>query len=181
MSTKSLGEQFDAFKQEAFRLETLSFYNVPGDVAEFDRYKAGELEASWNERPWIDRVRTATREGRQFRRVRLVPDVVEDYVRFEIEWAYIGLASVGEEIRFVSPAVDLYQRALEVGDFWLFDDQTAFRMRYDADRQFLKSEEASAGEVAKLSDVKRALIEESRPLTELLALMRATPLELPID
>ncbi|MCI2424019.1 hypothetical protein MOQ72_42130 [Saccharopolyspora sp. K220] len=122
VSGAQFDELFRTFQHTAFRLETQGVYREPVEEEPLRRFLNGEPpDDSWLA-PWTDNVRAATREGRRFRRVRVLTDPLTDYLRFEMDLALRANIPAGEEIRSLalSDAEDLH---LPLGtDFWMFDD-----------------------------------------------------------
>jgi len=132
LSVDDLGTMFSTFTKSAFRLETLPEYRVLEEQAELERYLAGEPLPDVGElAPWLELLKSSTDAGKIVERVRVVPEPLTPYVRFEIEWGYLYNAEGGERIGVIP---DLAFSALDVsthGDFWLFDDEVVFAMHYD--------------------------------------------------
>jgi hypothetical protein len=119
------------FERSAFRLETLSEYNVPQETDLLARFKRGEEVQMPDDHPWLERVRQHTKAGRIMRRVRVVTQPLTDYLRFELSM-YRQTVAAGEDIRVCS--------SLEIrdfGDWWLFDDQVVITLDYDETGHFL--------------------------------------------
>ncbi|WP_405949013.1 hypothetical protein OG588_23360 [Streptomyces prunicolor] len=74
-SSRTLGDLFDTFEREAFRLETL------------DDYNAG----------WIEELRSHTAKRKRIHRVHILRRPLSDYLRFELGWGYQRNMSGGEE------------------------------------------------------------------------------------
>lgn len=177
MTTPVLKEQFDTFSKEAFRLESLAYYNVKGDLAEFKRFAEGEPLPSWNDRPWIQRLREKTSAGLMYKRVRVLPVQLTAYLRFVIEWGYPAMADAGEEILVLEEGSPVYERAINEGDYWLFDETTPFRMEYDEQGTFTGSRYTDDAE--HLTLLKRDLVDQSIPLRDYLVRFRSTTLSVP--
>lgn len=178
MASPDLRTQLKEFSTEAFRLESLPSYNVKGDVAEFTRYAEGELFTSWAERPWIQQLRDDTRNGKKYRRVRVLPSVVTPYLRFAMEWGYPYMQDAGEEILILEEGAAEHARAVATGDYWLIDDSAAFRMEYEQDGTFIGSH-FDADSTDELVALKNDLIKGSVPLRDYLARFRSVSVHVP--
>ncbi len=112
----TLAEAFENFEREAFRLETLPAYDVPGqeDLTE-----------------WHATLDAGRARGAVFRRVHVVERPLSDYLRWEVEQYKLN-ARHGEKIRLVE-ANSTHDVPT---DFWLFDRRHAFDMRYDEGGRF---------------------------------------------
>lgn len=139
ISLREFGVEFSTFTVSAKRLETYPRYRVTEEAEAYDAYQAGAAVDVLFNKGWHDLLRTAEARNAKIERIRILPQRMNAYVQFEIEHGYAVSAQFGEEISVVE-----YDRfrdiAGELGatpDFWLFDDQRAYLMVYDADGVFL--------------------------------------------
>jgi hypothetical protein len=102
-------------------------------------------------------------------RVRVIQEPLSDYVRFELTWAYPINTSVGEQIHVLSTAPG--QPAVRNEDFWLFDDTTVARLRYDEDGRFLRAEIVTERDaVTRYCHLRDELLARAIPLEQYMAL-----------
>lgn len=130
-------------RRDLIRVETLGRYVSASDGVEFDRYLAGEPERDRAAKAaWLDRIRSDTAERRAWRRIRLVPTPVTDYVRYSCEWGYTDNTAAGEQVRVldVTAAPAGADVLAAVGDFYLVDGAHVAAMRYDAAGAFVRAE-----------------------------------------
>ncbi|MCC5033221.1 hypothetical protein DMH02_008305 [Streptomyces sp. WAC 00631] len=136
LSGDEFGRLFQEFRQTAFRLETLSVYDVEDEREEFAAFLAGEpMPPEWSDNPWI---RSMTDLGKSVSRVHVLRSPLTDYLRYELS-AYPGNITAGEEIG----VIDLAQRTVDglpEHDFWLFDDARVYRMHYTPAGRFVGAE-----------------------------------------
>ena len=85
---------------------------------------------------WLTMIRSATAQGRQFRRVRVVSRLLTDYSRFGYFCAG-HTNEAGEDIRYLDRA-DAH--GVPDYDYWLFDSRTLVRMHFAEDETFLGGE-----------------------------------------
>jgi hypothetical protein len=81
--------------------------------------------------------RSPERAGKRMRRVYVVPSRLTPYLRFELEWGYLYSAEAGEDVLLLAhdrPGQLFGEWPLH--DFWVFDDRTCVRMRYDEGGRF---------------------------------------------
>ena len=130
------GALFRTFEHTAFRLETRDQYNAPVEDEPLRQFVAGEQpDMAWFTN-WLTSIRTATAQGRRFRRVRVVTRPLTDYSRFGHFCAgYTNEA--GEDIRYLDRAD---AGALPDYDYWLFDSCKLVRMHFAEDGAFLGGE-----------------------------------------
>jgi hypothetical protein len=172
MSTDDLGAMFGTFKRSAFRLETLPEYSVDEEQAEFARYLAGEPLPNVPEmEDWLDLVRRAVAQGKVFERVRVLPDPLTPYARFEIDWGYLYNATAGERIA-VAPASAWAKTSTKSGDFWLFDDEIVFAMEYDDAGAWLGTKRKPISELPTYQLIRDNARRYSIPLAAYLATIR---------
>jgi hypothetical protein len=85
---------------------------------------------------WLSMIRTATAEGRQFSRVRVVSMPLTDYSRFGVFCSQYT-HEAGEYIRYLTRD---QSRGLPDYDYWLFDSRLLIKMHFDAEEHFLGGE-----------------------------------------
>src|SRR5215470_1382241 len=130
LTGEDFNDIFSSFERSAFRLETLPHYAVPIEAEAFAAFLAGQpYDLSWHQ-PWLDTMRAAIEAGRTVQRVRVMDRPPTPYQRFELAVTPHNLA-IGEDIRILDAAVAA-TLALPPFDFWLFDEQRAVVMRFDA-------------------------------------------------
>jgi hypothetical protein len=126
-------ELFDSFEHTAYRLEVRERYNARLDQLEvFVRH--GRVSTDWLE-GWLDEVRTAARQGRTYKRVRVVDVPLSDYSRFSL-WLATYNNEAGEDIRYLARP-DAVRLALPTFDYWMFDSRTVAKMHFDDDDTLL--------------------------------------------
>lgn len=138
LTEHEFGAIFDDFEHTAFRLEVRDRYDEPYENESLRRFLAGEPDDLPWMQEWLDLVRAATSEGRQFRRVRVVSLPLTGYSRFGVWCAQVTNAA-GEDIRYL-PRDRAEVIGLPQHDYWLFDSRTLVRMSIDDDDRFLGAE-----------------------------------------
>jgi hypothetical protein len=138
LDEQGLDEYTDDFAYDAFRQETRTFYAVDSDRDGFERFLAGEPGPSTEVvGPWGAWVQAQRARGATVRRLRILFTPPEDYLRFELGWAYTANLAAGEDIRIL----DLTERARPPGivdaEYWMLDRQRAVRMTYADNGQWL--------------------------------------------
>lgn len=142
MKTLLTGDAFDAlfrrFERTAQRLETRDSYAVSREVDAVAAFNCGQWdEAAFRaeRQTFLASVRDATAAGRRRQRVRVVPDPLTDYLRFELRISRDNVWA-GEDIRYLNR-----QEADHIGlpdhDFWLFDGERLALMYFTADDHLL--------------------------------------------
>ncbi|WP_282696235.1 DUF6879 family protein [Streptomyces sp. CC208A] len=132
---RTLGDMFDSFTREAFRLETLDDYSRSGSVDAYRSYLDGRPKPDDYNVDWLEDIRAWTRSGRRVYRVHVLSRPLTPYLRFELGWGYVTNATAGEEF-FILDVTDQDNPLESVGDFWLFDSTTPVPMRYTDDGEF---------------------------------------------
>lgn len=90
-SSKTLGEWFDDFGQDAFRLETLDDYSKSGGADAYQAFLAGEPQPeSYRTAKWMTTIGDAVRSGKRIYRVHVLARPLTDYLRFELSWGTGG-------------------------------------------------------------------------------------------
>jgi hypothetical protein len=132
------GKLVRTLERTAFRLEMRDQYNSPLE-AESQKFVAGEPDDLSYFQGWLDMVRAAAAEGRQFARVRVVGEPLTDYARCDL-WTAKFTNEAGDDIRYLTRA-----QALAAGlpryDYWLCDSRKLVMMHFDdEDDRFLGAE-----------------------------------------
>ena len=170
MASADLGELLHSFTDEAFRLETLPRYTIEEEAEALQLFSEGKPMPMDFNKPWLEIVRGAAGTPRRFRRVRILSDPITLYQQFEIEWGYKNSSAAGEEIRLVGAEEAI---SLPSVDFWLFDDSTAVRMKYDSEGRFLGTVGVSdPAEIDSYRQAKTRALELSSCLSEYLSTRR---------
>jgi hypothetical protein len=126
---KTIGELFDTFEREAFRLETLDDYGKSGNVETYKKFLAGEPQPGDYNEEWVSELRSHTSKGKRVYRVHVLARPLTPYLRFELGWGYHKNATGGEEF-FVLDTTRQANPLAGAPDFWLFDESVAARMSY---------------------------------------------------
>ncbi|MGW2369644.1 DUF6879 family protein [Streptomyces sp. NPDC001667] len=136
-SSKSLGDWFEDFEREAFRLETLDDYSKSGGVDAYRAFLAGEAQPeAYKASGWLATVGNAVQAGRRIYRVHVLSRPLTDYLRFELSWGYQRNAAAGEEF-FILDITARENPIPDAPDFWLFDERAIGAMSYDGDGAYL--------------------------------------------
>jgi len=155
---------FDSYRHEAFRLETLSVYQVASERAEYETFLATGILDIPNDDPWLTRVRHFRRTGRWVGRVHVIRRPLTDYLRYEFAGYRCSVES-GEDVRILD-LTDRPDLGLPVQDFWLFDDTAVVRMDYAPDGTQLGRELLEDVDPAAYVEWKRLALEHATPFTE---------------
>ncbi len=123
------------FQRSAYRLELQAHYVEAGEEDPVPQCLAGTPQHPSAElRDWFTQVAEATTAGKTVQRVRVQHDPPTPYQAWE-RWLGQWNTTAGEDIRYLT-----LQRAHTIGllpaagttDYWLFDDQWAILMHFDA-------------------------------------------------
>ncbi|MFJ2957432.1 DUF6879 family protein [Streptomyces sp. NPDC087270] len=162
VSSRSLGDLFDSFKREAFRLETLDEYSGSGNVDAFRQYVSGDPQPADYNADWVEEVRAATSVGKRIYRVHVLSRPLTPYLRFELGWGYRKNATAGEEF-FILDTTGKANPLDGVGDFWLFDDEEAATMNYDTSGGFLGAKVLPPARAAEFVEHRNRALRHARP------------------
>lgn len=125
----TLGELFDSFEREAFRLETLDDYSGSGSTDAYQAFLAGEEKPQGYNADWLSEISGHVNEGRRVYRVHVLSRPLTPYLRFELGWGYVTNSTAGEEF-FILDTTEKPNPLEGVGDFWLYDEQFTATMQY---------------------------------------------------
>ncbi|MFJ2215905.1 DUF6879 family protein [Streptomyces sp. NPDC101062] len=162
LSGEAFAQLFETFERSAFRLETLSTYDVEEEREEYERFLAGgEMGPDWDDNPWV---RSMTDKGKDVSRVHVLRSPLTDYLRYELA-AYPGNIKAGETIGIID-AAEQSVSGLPDHDFWLFDDQRVFRMHYTPNGAFIGADPLPAARVAEYRDYRDRALAGAVPFAE---------------
>ena len=137
----SLRALFHQVERSARRLESRGRYDVVSEHGLLSRWRDGTVTvaegADWYS-DWTELVGAAVAAGRRFERVRVVPEPLTEYLRFEL-WLAQFNAGAGEDVRYLArgraSALDL-----PAHDFWLLDGERLALLYFTADDRLLGAE-----------------------------------------
>ncbi|MCB5166866.1 hypothetical protein LG634_18705 [Streptomyces bambusae] len=136
MVPKTLGELFDTFQREAFRLETLDDYSKSGSVEAYETFLSGAPQPAGYNEDWVSELRSHTSQGKRIYRVHVLCRPLTPYLRFELGWGYRKNATGGEEF-FILDTTEQPNPLEGVPDFWQMDGASPAVMSYSHDGEFL--------------------------------------------
>ncbi|MFJ8139275.1 DUF6879 family protein [Streptomyces sp. NPDC096013] len=171
-SSRTLGDLFDTFEREAFRLETLDDYSRSGNVDAYRAFLAGEPQPDDYNAGWVEELRSHTGNGKRIYRVHILLRPLSDYLRFELGWGYQKNMSGGEEF-FILDVTDRPNPLVDVPDFWLFDSESVAAMEYDGTGKFLGAEVLSPERTVEFTGFRDLALAQAVPFTEWWAEYRA--------
>lgn len=121
-------ELFTSYQRSAFRLECQQIYaseDQDASVAQFLSGQPVQVKVSKT----TARTRAQLAKGRPKVRVRVVVEPITQYTRWEL-FIYPWLIAGGEDIRIIAVQQGDWPEGLPQHDYWLFDDERAWRMHY---------------------------------------------------
>ncbi|WP_367125509.1 DUF6879 family protein [Streptomyces phytohabitans] len=166
MTERTLGDLFDGFRREAFRLETLDDYSRSGSVDAYRRFLDGQPRPAGYNDDWCAEVRQHVAEGRRVHRVHVLARPLTPYLRFELGWGYVTNAAAGEEFFILDVTDRPSPLPPEVGDFWLFDGEATALLRYDADGGFRGAEVLPADRAGHYAACRDTALAHAVPFTD---------------
>jgi hypothetical protein len=132
---------FHDFQQTARRLETRDRYELASEHDLMSRWRAGTVTVAEGQdwyADWTDLVQAADAAGKRFERVRVVPEPLTEYLRFEL-WLARFNADAGEHVRYLTR--DRASRLdLPAHDFWVLDGERLALLYFTADDRLLGAE-----------------------------------------
>ncbi|MFI1252967.1 DUF6879 family protein [Streptomyces netropsis] len=165
MTLKTLGELFDTFEREAFRLETLNDYSNSGSVDAYRAFLSGEPQPDGYNEAWVSELRSHTSEGKRIYRVHILSRPLTPYLRFELGWGYQKNATGGEEF-FILDTTSKSNPLEGVEDFWLFDERTAVVMHYDETGAITGRETIPADRTQEFTTCRDTALAHAEPFSE---------------
>jgi hypothetical protein len=159
---------FNEFNSSAFRLENLDIYAVESERSEYAAYLLGDATKKTCNTKWADYVRGHCKEGKHLERIHIIPRVLTDYLKYEIDWGYRYSSAAGEKIFFAyRDQLPSNLASTPLPDFWLFDEKTCLIQRYDSHGAWLGGDilESPSG-VTTLRNIRDEIRKVSFPLNE---------------
>jgi len=159
-------------KTSIFRLEGRPEYKVAGEQKNIAEWKKGELDLGGDKewRKWMELLKSAQAKKILVQRVRVVPNPVPDYIKFEIDsWQKYSVKN-GETFFFLD-AKDYQEIITSCGfnskDFWLFDDQNLLIFNYDKSGQFTgEIPIADGGMARRYAELKSKFLKKALPMDQ---------------
>jgi hypothetical protein len=161
--------EFSTFESSAFRAEFLPQYIVQEEKEALSLFLRGQVDPPKDlHSDWKNIITSARSRGARMSRVRLVPQGPCEYLKFEINWAYLPHSSLGEEIGFVF-SEDLNDENSISVDYWLFDERRCYLMIYDLSGRFMGVLKISDPHVTYFVENSKNLTQRSTSLTEVIS------------
>ncbi|ELP67045.1 DUF6879 family protein [Streptomyces turgidiscabies] len=164
-SSRTLGDLFDTFESDAFRLETLDDYSKSGNVDAYHAFLAGEPQPDDYNAGWVEELRSHTARGKRIYRVHILSRPLTDYLRFELEWGYWKNMSGGEEF-FILDTTGRPNPLENVSDFWFFDSESVAVMNYDGVGKYTGSDILPAESAAEFIRHRDTALAHAEPFTD---------------
>jgi len=132
---------FHQVERSARRLETRDRYNMASEHHLMSQWRTGIVTvaegAEWYA-DWTELVQVAVAADKRFERVRVVPEPLTEYLRFEL-WLAQFNAGAGEDARYLARdqanALDL-----PAHDYWVLDGERLALLYFTADDRLLGAE-----------------------------------------
>ncbi len=163
---------FDHFQTSAVRLETLPLYAISetNEYAEYEAYKAGKEIEGFANQGWIDCLEDWKGEGKTISRVRICPEPVTDYFKYEFSWCYPRNMTSGERISFVSHTdAAKVDDSNMLADYWLFDNAHLVQLLYDDQGEYVTCKEITdVDNASKIKELIRNLMSISKSYAEII-------------
>lgn len=130
----ALDNGFDTFSKSAYRLEVLPQYSIydTNEFFEYEKFIKGESIEGFANQEWLECITQWKNDGKVIERIRVIPQVLTDYFKYEFLWCYPRNIEHGENIRFVS-----YENFVSIcggnllNDFWAFDKEKVVLLLYN--------------------------------------------------
>lgn len=166
LDEQQLDEYTDQFAHDALRHETLTFYNVPSDGDDYARFLRGEsgptpeIVGGWG--AWVSQQRE---RGAAVRRLRVLHGLPDDYLRFEMAWAYVSNVAAGEDIRVLDLTEVATPPHFVDAEFWMLDRERVAVMTYGDDGRFLHADAVEGLDATPYVDAAETAWDMAEPFT----------------
>lgn len=126
-------KRFRNIAASAFRLETLQAYAEPSEREALAAFQRDGSVSDDYICSWCEMVRGHVSAGKTMERVHLVHLPLSNYLRFEVEAAYVRTGAAGENILLLdATTVDVGLLNLLNSDFWILDDSSVMVQQYNS-------------------------------------------------
>ncbi|GLF98915.1 DUF6879 family protein [Streptomyces yaizuensis] len=165
-SSKTVGDWFDDFAREAFRLETLDDYSRSGGVDAYQAFLAGKPQPEgFATADWVTTVGNATRSGKRMYRVHVLARPLTPYLRFELSWGYRRNMTAGEEF-FILDTTHQENPIPDAPDFWLFDESVISAMNYDGAGKYIGSDFLTEDQLSRFLEYRDTAMARAVPFAD---------------
>jgi hypothetical protein len=146
----ALDNGFETFSKCAYRLEVLPQYSIydTNEFFEYEKFIKGEVINGFVNQEWLESITQWKNSGKTIERVRVIPQVLTDYFKYEFIWCYPKNIEHGENIRFIS-----YDKFVSIcgenllNDFWAFDQENVVLLLYNDKFEYDNCKQLSQDEV----------------------------------
>ncbi|KOU45420.1 hypothetical protein ADK55_22000 [Streptomyces sp. WM4235] len=161
-----MGDWFNNFSREAFRLETLDDYSKSGGVDAYQAFLAGDPQPEdYKTAGWMTTVGDAVQSGRRIYRVHILARPLTNYLRFELSWGYRRNMAAGEEF-FILDTTNQENPIADAPDFWLFDERVIGAMNYDAEGKYLGADFLGEDQLSRFLAYRDTAMAQAVPFAE---------------
>ena len=141
---------FNTFSKCAYRLEILPQYSIydTNEFCEYEKYIKGEVIEGFANQEWLDSITQWKNDGKIIERIRVIPQILTDYFKYEFFWCYPRNIEHGEKITFIT--YDNYMSICGgkiVNDFWAFDNDIVVFLLYNEKYEYINCMQLSQKEV----------------------------------
>lgn len=163
---EEFSQSFADAKENAFRLEMLDQYTVPGEFEHFQNYLAGKTVPNDFNIDWLELIKKCRANGVHFQRVRFARSPFSQYLKFEVSWGYTRSIKAGEDIKVITSEdlPEFSQKVPILKDFWIFDSSKCFILEYDIIGQFLGINKVPNEYIESYSQLAKELTNTSEPI-----------------
>lgn len=120
------------------RLETLPIYEIPAEMARFEKFKKGIHYLDEELVAWKEKLKTTAEKKVSIIRYRVVDTPISDYIKFEFDFwkktidsQHVFTIERNDYLNIVKNA-DVHST-----DFWMFDKKTVYCMNYSPKGNFI--------------------------------------------
>ena len=168
MSSDEWRALFLGFRETLFRLETLPSYESESEKATIQAFLSGAdpSPADTNSAKYHAEIKATIASGKSIERLHVVPDILTDYLKWEIFWSYRHLANVGAKV-YLLEASRHSDLAKEASELYLVDNQHLIHVEYDSKGAFRAlSRDTDRSMVNKAVELRKKLLVHATPLEE---------------
>ena len=168
-----IGRLFKTYQFEAFRLETLPQYKVPGEWENFQKYlKTGEVISDTGLIEYNSDAKEMIKKGRSHIRARVIPNPISNYFIFETKVGYKPQLELGFDFYFIKDSLFKNKSFANIQDFWLFDKKILLLMSYDDEGQFVSAEISdNENKIRDCIEIRNYFIDNGKPLSYIIDLI----------
>ncbi len=157
-------------KSSIIRLETFPIYEIPVEMARFEKYKRGLPHLDEELIAWKNRLKETAQRGVKVKRYRVIEEPISDYLEFEFDFwkktinsQHVFVINRNEYVSIIG------KHGVEPSDFWMFDQKIVYQMNYSTRGVFVSGKvESDSNKIHQFQKIIEDIASKAVPLDKFL-------------